>query len=76
NSWTAMVDQLVSAADDDAKKGHARTAGQAYVRAANYLITAERMQQAGTPEREATYQRCLDLMELSFELNDPLTRRV
>ncbi|WLP90710.1 alpha/beta fold hydrolase [Gordonia sp. NB41Y] len=75
-SWTAMVDALVAAADVDAKNGHVRAAGQAYARAANYLITAERMQQAGTPEREATYQRCLDLMELSFELDDPLTRRV
>lgn len=76
NSWTAMVDRLVVEADEDAAQGHTRTAGQAYARAANYLITAERMQQAGTPEREATYQRCLDLMERSFELNDPLTRRV
>ncbi|AZG46242.1 alpha/beta hydrolase family protein [Gordonia insulae] len=75
-SWTTMVDRLVAAADEDAAKGHRRTAGQAYARAASYLITAERMQQAGTTEREATYQRCLDLMEKSFELNDPLTRRV
>lgn len=75
-SWTAVADQLVADADTQEHSGHLRTAGKTCARAANYLITAERMQQAGTPEREATYQRCLDLMERSFALADPLTTRV
>lgn len=75
-SWTALVDQLEEQAEGNVAQGHLRTAGQAYARAANYLITAERMQKAGTPERDATYDRCLRLMERSFELADPLTRRV
>ncbi|MGV9712789.1 alpha/beta hydrolase family protein [Gordonia sp. NPDC003424] len=75
-TWTALVDQLEEQAEENVTKGHLRTAGQTYARAANYLITAERMQKAGTPERDATYDRCLKLMERSFELADPLTRRV
>jgi len=75
-SWTAMVNGLVDSADADAKVGHRRSAGQKYGRSANYLIQAERMQAAHSPERRATYQRCLDLMQLTFDLLDPATSRV
>lgn len=75
-SWTAVVDDLVAGADRDLAAGHRRTAGRAYARAANYLVNAERMQSADVPDRNAVYRRVIDLMERSFDLADPLTRRV
>jgi dienelactone hydrolase len=75
-AWTAVVDDLQTQAADDEKAGHLRTAGQKYHRATNYLIQAERMQSAHSPERPAVYQRCLDLMQKTFDLLDPATTRV
>lgn len=75
-AWTRVVDDLENQALADEKAGHIRTAGQKYLRATNYLTQAERMQSAHAPERRAIYQRCLDLMEKTFELIDPATSRV
>jgi dipeptidyl aminopeptidase/acylaminoacyl peptidase len=75
-SWTAVVDDLHTQAIADEQAGHRRTAGQKYARATNYLIQAERMQSAHSPERPAIYQRCLDLMQKTFDLIDPATTRV
>ena len=75
-AWTAVVDDLEAQAADDEKAGHARTAGQKYLRAANYLTQAERLQSASAPGRRAVYQRCLDLMRKALELLDPATTRV
>ncbi|GAA3341681.1 alpha/beta fold hydrolase [Amorphoplanes nipponensis] len=75
-AWTAVVDDLQAQAIDDEKNGRRRTAGQKYHRATNYLIQAERMQSAHAPERRAVYQRCLDLMQKTFDLLDPATTRV
>ena len=74
--WTGLTDSLVAQAEDAEKAGHHRAAGQLYARATNYLVNAERMQAAHSPERLATYRRCLDLMQRSFTLNDPATERV
>ena len=74
--WTGLTDSLVAQAEDAEKAGHHRAAGQLYARATNYLVNAERMQAAHSPERLATYRRCLDLMQRSFTLNDPATGRV
>ena len=74
--WTRLTDSLVAQAEDAEKAGHHRAAGQLYARATNYLVNAERMQAAHSPERLATYRRCLDLMQRSFTLNDPATGRV
>ncbi|HYN93490.1 MAG TPA: alpha/beta fold hydrolase [Pilimelia sp.] len=75
-AWTAVADDLLAQAAADEKAGHRRAAGQRYTRAANYLVQAERMQSAHAPGRAAVYQRCLDLMQKSFELLDPATTRV
>jgi dienelactone hydrolase len=75
-SWTAVVDDLVTAADENRKAGRDLAAGHAYARAANYLINAERMQSADAPDRNAIYRRVLDLMGQSFELADPNTVKV
>jgi fermentation-respiration switch protein FrsA (DUF1100 family) len=75
-AWTVVVDDLETQAVADEKAGHARTAGQKYRRATNYLLHAERMQRGHTPERMAVYQRCLDLLAKSMTLADPATTRV
>jgi dienelactone hydrolase len=75
-AWTAVVDDLQDRAADDEKAGHRRAAGQKYHRATNYLVQAERMQSAHSTERRAVYQRCLDLMQKTFDLLDPATTRV
>jgi dienelactone hydrolase len=75
-SWVKVVDGLEAAAREDLAKKRYRSAGQKLIRATNYLINAERMQAAHSPERRATYQRCLDMLEQAFELVDPATTRV
>lgn len=75
-SWQKVADQLEEQAGEAEKAGHRRTAGQKYLRAAAYLCQAERMQSATDPNRRGVYQHCLDLMQKSFDLNDPLTTRV
>lgn len=75
-AWTHVVDDLESQAVQDQLTGHQRTAGQKYLRAANYLVNAERMQAAHDPHRNDVYRRCLALMDKTFELLDPATTRV
>ncbi|QFZ19039.1 alpha/beta hydrolase family protein [Saccharothrix syringae] len=75
-AWTNLADTLVAQADEAEEEGHPRTAGRLYARACNYLAQAERMQSASAPNRVATYRRCLDLAQRSFDLADPRTTRV
>ncbi len=75
-AWVAVADGLVLQAEEAEKLGRNRTAGQKYARATNYLVQAERMQRVGSPERVHTYGRCLELLQRSFRLLDPATRRV
>ncbi|ADJ46853.1 hypothetical protein AMES_5028 [Amycolatopsis mediterranei S699] len=72
-AWTALTDQLVGQAEEAEKAGHARTAGQLYARAANYLCQAERLQSASTPGRLDTYRRVLELQQKAM---DPAVTRV
>jgi dienelactone hydrolase len=75
-AWQRVADQLQDQATEAEKAGHLRTAGQKYLRAAGYVAQAERMQSTRSPNRAAIYQRCLDLMQKSFDLVDPATTRV
>ena len=70
-AWTALTDALVAQAEAAEKARHARTAGQLYARATNYLCQAERMQSAKAPGRLDTYRRVLDLQQKAFALKDP-----
>jgi dienelactone hydrolase len=69
-SWTALTDQLVGQAEAADKAGHARTAGQLYARATNYLCQAERMLSHSDPTRLPTYSRVLELQQKAFERKD------
>ncbi len=75
-AWTALTDQLVGQAEEAEKAGHARTAGELYFRATNYLCQAERMLAHSDPNRLPTYRRVLDLAQKSFSLRDPGLSRV
>jgi dienelactone hydrolase len=75
-AWAALTDQLVAQAEDAEKAGRARTAGQLYFRAANYLCQAERMLSRSDPDRIPTYKRVLELAQKSFDLRDPRITRV
>ncbi|HEY5727391.1 MAG TPA: alpha/beta fold hydrolase [Acidimicrobiia bacterium] len=76
SAWSAIADQLQQQGDAAEQAGHRRTAGQKYFRAAVYVSQAERMQSAHDPTRNQVYQRCLDLLQKTFELLDPTTTRV
>jgi dienelactone hydrolase len=75
-AWTALTDSLVAQAEAAEQRGHTRTAGQLYARAANYLCQAERLQSAKAPGRLDTYRRVLDLQRKTFALKDPRLSRV
>ena len=67
---TALTDTLVTAGRPLA----GATSGLP-ARATRSFVNAERMQ-AFAPDRRATYERCLDLLQRSFDLLDPRTSRV
>jgi hypothetical protein len=75
-AWSALTDSLVAQAEAAEKAGHARTAGQLYARATNYLCQAERMQSAKAPDRLDTYRRVLQLQLKALALRDPRVSRV
>jgi pimeloyl-ACP methyl ester carboxylesterase len=75
-AWADLTDQLVGQAEEAEKKGHARTAGQLYFRASNYLAQAERMLAHSDPDRVPTYRRMLELAQKAFELHSPRVSRV
>jgi dipeptidyl aminopeptidase/acylaminoacyl peptidase len=75
-AWTALTDQLAGQAEDAEKAGHARTAGQLFARAANYLCQAERMLSNSDPNRIPAYRRVLALQQKAFDLKDRRISRV
>jgi dienelactone hydrolase len=76
DAWVRLVDEMLAEAARREAAGHTRSAGAITKRCLNYLIHAERMQSRHEPERLATYQRCLDLAQRTFDLIDPATTRV
>ncbi|KIQ49347.1 hydrolase, partial [Citrobacter rodentium] len=59
--WSAMADKLCALAQEDEARGQRFSAGEKYLRAANYYLTCERLQAHGTPGREALYRRFLEV---------------
>jgi dienelactone hydrolase len=60
-TWQRMADKLCGLAEDDEARGRKISAGDKYLRAANYLLTCERLQAHGAPGRVELYQRFLDV---------------
>ena len=60
-TWSRMADKLCALAGEDEARGRRLSAGEKYLRAANYYLTCERLQAHGAPDREALYRRFLDV---------------
>ncbi|MDQ0455691.1 alpha/beta hydrolase family protein [Rhizobium paknamense] len=75
-TWIKMADKLVSLADEDEAKGRLISAGDKLMRAANYMLTAERLLAHGSEGRVALYQRFLAAFEKSLRLTGSSCRRI
>jgi esterase/lipase len=60
DGWVKMADRLVELAAEDEEKSRMISAGEKYLRAANYMMIAERMLAHGSDGRLALYERMLD----------------
>lgn len=68
-TWMRMADKLCELADADETHGRLLSAGEKYKRAANYLITCERLQAHGAAGRLALYQRFLEVFADGLRLS-------
>jgi dienelactone hydrolase len=75
-TWIQMADRLCELAEEDKSRGRRLSAGEKLNRAANYLITAERLQAHGAPGRVALYRRHLDLFAEGVALSGENCQRV
>ena len=75
-SWSRMADQLCELAEDDEARGRLLSAGEKYLRAANYLLTCERLQGHGAPGRMALYERMLQTFARGIALAQRNCERV
>ncbi|MBW8300735.1 MAG: prolyl oligopeptidase family serine peptidase [Hydrogenophaga sp.] len=75
-TWIHMADKLVSLADEDEAKGRLISAGDKLIRAANYMITAERLLAHGSEGRVALYRQFLACFEKGLPLSGSPCRRV
>lgn len=75
-TWIRMADKLVSLADEDEARGRLISAGDKLIRAANYMLTAERLLAHGSEGRVALYQRFLATFERGLVLSGSPCRRV
>lgn len=56
-TWVTMADKLISLAEDDLALGRKISAGEKYIRAGNYMLTAERLLAHGSEGRMALYEK-------------------
>lgn len=75
-TWSAMADKLCALAHEDEQGGQLFSAGEKYLRAANYYLTCERLQAHGAPGREALYRRFLDVFERGCRFSQANCQRV
>jgi dienelactone hydrolase len=75
-TWQHMADQLCSLAEEDEAAGRLLSAGEKYKRAANYLLTCERLQAHGAPGRIALYQRFEEIFAKGIALAGDNCERV
>ncbi|MDC1503362.1 alpha/beta hydrolase, partial [Gammaproteobacteria bacterium] len=55
--WVKKADTLIELANEDLERGRKLSAASKLRRASLYLITAERMQSAGQPEKALTFEK-------------------
>ena len=56
-TWVTMADKLIALGQEDLENGRKISAGDKFVRAANYMITAERLLAHGSDGRMALYEK-------------------
>ncbi len=67
-SWASMGERLCELAEDDEERGRLISAGEKLLRAAIYLLTAERMQGYGSPGRAELYVRLQGIFQRGLAL--------
>ena len=75
-SWVRMSDRLCDLADEDERRGRMISSGEKRLRAAIYLLTAERMQSHQSPGRMELYRRMLQLFDRGNALTRANCRRI
>ncbi|MEZ5752761.1 MAG: prolyl oligopeptidase family serine peptidase [Paracoccaceae bacterium] len=74
--WAKGADTLIELAAEDLERGRALSASTKLMRAANYLITAERLQAHGSEGRLALYRRHLSTFYQALAMGDTGAYRV
>lgn len=67
-TWSRMAEKLCSLAAEDEARGRLLSAGEKYKRAANYLLTCERLQAHGAPGRVELYSRFQEMFAKGLKL--------
>lgn len=75
-TWENMADRLCGLAEEDEARGRLLSAGEKYKRAANYLLTCERLQGHNAPGRLELYQRFQKVFARGIELAGDNCQRV
>lgn len=75
-TWVRMSDKLVELAAEDEERGRLISSGEKLLRAANYMLTAERLQAHGSEGRVMLYQRMLGTFAKGLEQSGASARRV
>jgi dienelactone hydrolase len=75
-TWTKMADKLLLLAEEDEAKGRLVSSGDKRLRAANYMLTAERLQAHGSEGRMSLYRRFLETFYKGLAQTGATARRV
>jgi dienelactone hydrolase len=75
-SWVKMADKLIELAGEDEARGRLISSGEKLLRAANYMITAERLQAHDAEGRLALYRRFLETFDKGLNQSGASARRV
>ena len=67
--WVTMADKLCSLAEEDEAAGRMISAGKKYIRASNYMVTAERLLAHGSDGRVALYKGMLETFAKGLKLS-------
>ncbi len=68
-TWVTMAEKLIGLGDEDLELGRKISAGEKYLRASNYMITAERLLAHGSDGRIALYERFQSYFSKGLELS-------
>jgi len=68
-TWVTMADKLIGLGEEDLARGRKISAGDKFVRAGNYMLTAERLLAHGSEGRVALYERFQEYFYKGLELS-------